>query len=403
MSLKHVELPIRAKMVLWSVTACSAILSICATVILIATHDYLYNRTRDMMMGILGDLKQEYSELGGMVPRFEDCIIDDVQEHGPGITQIVVRDPEGKIAYKTADIRKPEHHIRRASVNLEDGFRVEIYRNVEDQRDFVWFLAIVLIITGSIADFAIGVFAFLLGGRILKLNELVSEKNRAYEELRTLTDDIAHDLRTPLTRLNMAAENSMMRLGHTELAENVVKDTESMVDMINTMLEISQTDFRIDRTPREQVDLNEMVLRFKDLYETIAEDQGLKFAIAIPEEPLSISAHRAKLQQMIGNLLDNAIKFTRSGGRVSIEAKREVSGVRIAVKDTGVGIAAKDLPYIFKRFYRADSSRNLPGNGLGLALVHAIVTSYGGTIRCKSELGVGTAFIINLPQSSKGD
>jgi len=170
--------------------------------------------------------------------------------------------------------------------------------------------------------------------------------------------------------------------------------------MINTMLEISQTGFRIDHTPRETLNLTVIVQASAELYETIAEDQGVSLKVSVPDKAVMYAAHKGKIQQVIGNLLDNAIKFTRKGGSVTLSLSETPEAVRLSVADTGCGISPDDIPHVCQRFYRADSSRNLPGNGLGLALVHAIVTSYGGTIGCQSEQGHGATFIVCLPRAA---
>jgi len=170
-----------------------------------------------------------------------------------------------------------------------------------------------------------------------------------------------------------------------------------MLELINTMLEISQTEAKIERTPRESIDLSAFVHNACDLYSAAIEDAGLRLTTSIPETAVLFSGHKGKLQQLLGNLIDNAIKFTPRGGEISVTLSRATTDIKLSVTDTGCGIAPADIPFVFKRFWRADSSRHHPGNGLGLALVQAIVTSYGGRITCTSELGCGTTFTITLP------
>ena len=170
-----------------------------------------------------------------------------------------------------------------------------------------------------------------------------------------------------------------------------------MLDLINTMLDISQTDSRINRTPRQDIDMDAFVRGVVDLYSALAEERGITVAVTSPCSPVMLSAHKNKLQQMLGNLLDNALKFTPRGGKISVALQE--TPLTITVSNTGLGIAAADMPHIFKRFWRADASRSLPGNGLGLALVKAIVTSYGGSISCESTPGSWTRFTIVLPRS----
>ena len=119
--------------------------------------------------------------------------------------------------------------------------------------------------------------------------------------------------------------------------------------------------------------------------------------VTLPDEPIVVPAHKAKLQSLVSNLLENALKFTPRGGTITVAAAKTDSGINLTVSDTGCGISETDLPHIYERFYRADSSRHEPGSGLGLSLVHSIVTFYNGTIRCDSVPNRGTTFAVMLP------
>ena len=181
------------------------------------------------------------------------------------------------------------------------------------------------------------------------------------------------------------------------LPDRVLGEARGMLEMINTMLEISQTGAKIDRSPRTDLDFAHLVRDLGDFYQPLAEQAGLTLRVHVPERGLAFSGHRAKLQQLVGNLLENAIKYTPRGGRIDLSLDTLPEGVRLVVADTGCGISAADLPHIYTRFWRADASRSLPGNGLGLALVKAIVTSYGGRLHCDSVPGQGSAFTVVLP------
>lgn len=229
-------------------------------------------------------------------------------------------------------------------------------------------------------------------------NGMCDKNEKTLNELRVLTDNIAHDLRTPLTRLSMAAETVLT--GGTlrdPLPDRVLGEARGMLEMINTMLEISQTGAKIDRSPRTDLDFAHLVRDLGDFYQPLAEQAGLTLRVHVPERGLAFSGHRAKLQQLVGNLLENAIKYTPRGGRIDLSLDTLPEGVRLIVADTSCGISAADLPHIYTRFWRADASRSLPGNGLGLALVKAIVTSYGGRLHCDSVPGQGSAFTVVLP------
>lgn len=401
MSFRRIELSIRDRLVLWSVLTGVIVAVGSSAAVLGVTHGHLHGRARAMMRQVLDDLREEYVEFGGLTEGFLRCVNADVEEHGPFVTRIVIRAPHGRVLYATPPLRHRHHARKDKSAVLPDGNVAVIERDIDDIVDLELFLGCFLGGVGIVSVVAIGFFSRFVGERILRLNQVVEAKDRAIGELKTLTDDIAHDLRTPLTRLNMAAETALVGGSGEKLAEDVVRDTAAMVEMINTMLEISQTDFRIDRTPREELDMAAIVRQSAELYETIAEDQAVALSVAVPDHEVLYSAHRGKLQQVVGNLLDNALKFTPKGGSVSLALDEAPGFVRLRVRDTGRGIAPADLPHVFRRFYRADTSRNLPGNGLGLALVQAIVVSYGGSVTCVSEPGKGAEFVVKLPKSAQ--
>ena len=241
---------------------------------------------------------------------------------------------------------------------------------------------------------AVGFIAFFLAYRSIRRRHA-----KAMQELHDLSDDIAHDLRTPLARMHAQAELAAMgEVSAQELAAGVAEETTSMLELINTMLDLSQTGARIERSPRTDVDLAAIVRQMTDFYASVAEDKRVAFILDLPDGEIVRSAHKAKLQQLVGNLLDNAVKFTPAGGTVSVTLSKEPETglARLAVSDTGIGISEADKANLFKRFWRSDASRSLPGNGLGLAVVKAIVTSYGGTVTCTSRPGVGTTFVVKL-------
>lgn len=226
-------------------------------------------------------------------------------------------------------------------------------------------------------------------------SKMCREIEKTLTELRVLTENMAHDLRTPLTRLKAAAELHAMGVDSAgNLAEDVMEETDAMLAMINTMLEISQTEYGVTRAPAEEIDLVPFFREMIELYSALADDKGISLDARLPAGPVLFSGHRGRLQQMVGNLLDNAVKFTPGGGYVVVRLTAEP--LAFEVENSGPGIDAKDVPHVFRRFWRADSSRSLQGNGLGLALVKAIAESYGGSASCTSVPGVATTFRIVL-------
>jgi len=134
-----------------------------------------------------------------------------------------------------------------------------------------------------------------------------------------------------------------------------------------------------------------------ELYENVAEDKHIEVSTNV-ETGLTVPADSRRLGQVLANLVDNAIKYTPSGGRVTVSARRDDSVVRFEVADTGIGIAPNDLPHIWDRLYRGDQSRAERGLGLGLSLVRAIVVAHGGTVDVEAEPGRGSKFIVKLPK-----
>ncbi len=261
-------------------------------------------------------------------------------------------------------------------------------------------------LTASIAAIALAaaaVAAYVAARRISRaFAAKIAERERALKELRTLADDIAHDLRTPLTHLAAMAEMAATDQESLErLPGNVADECAAMLTLVNTMLDISKTGFSIGNTPREKVDLKDVARRTDGLFRMVAAEKSVSLALLLPEEDVFFMGHRAKLMQLIGNLVDNAVKFTSRGGEVSLMVGGAPSGgVDITVRDTGCGIAKEDMPFIFDRFWRAESSRSRRGNGLGLSLVKAITDSYGGTISAEPTPRGGTTFKVHLPPPS---
>ena len=228
-------------------------------------------------------------------------------------------------------------------------------------------------------------------------NDMTTNTEKLLIELKMISDSMAHDLRTPITRMRGQAEMSLNSPKDNELASDVAEECENMLTLINTMLEITQTEFNISKIEKGKLDFAAIARTTVDLLATVADDKGVTLRVDIPEIPLMMFGNKVQLQRLIGNLLDNAIKFTPANGVVSLSMRSDSDSVLLTVADTGCGIPEADSQHVFERFYRSDSSRNVPGNGLGLSLVKAIVDSYDGSIVFKSEIGRGTVFTLTLP------
>jgi signal transduction histidine kinase len=150
------------------------------------------------------------------------------------------------------------------------------------------------------------------------------------------------------------------------------------------------------------VDLATLVSEVVSVYEDVAEDKQIELRTSI-DAGLTIPGDRDRLRQVLANLIDNAVKYTPSGGRVTVTAHADGSTARIEVADTGIGIAAHDLSRIWERLYRSDQSRAERGLGLGLSLVRAIVRAHGGTVDVATEHGQGSTFTVSLPRTTPAE
>jgi heavy metal sensor kinase len=245
-------------------------------------------------------------------------------------------------------------------------------------------------------------------GREDEIDQLAVTFNQMLDRIQTLvsgikemTDNIAHDLKSPITRIRGEAELTLVGSGSREeyeaAAASAIEECDRLIEMINTMLFISRTEAGVTQPERAEMDIAALVRDACRLFKAPAEEKGITLDGRGPER-LALSGDIRLLQRMIGNLLDNAIKYTRANGRVDVAVRSQAGGrVEIEVRDTGPGISATDLPHVFERFYRGDPSRSLTGAGLGLSFARAVARAHGGEITAASSPGDGSTFTVTLP------
>jgi len=235
----------------------------------------------------------------------------------------------------------------------------------------------------------------------ITFNQMLDRIQTLVTGIREMSDNIAHDLKSPITRIRGISEISLTtgasEKEYENMAASTVEECDRLLDMINTMLVISKTEAGVNKLDAKELDIGAVVRDACELFQSPAEDKDLRLVCDVPGK-FSISGDNRMIQRMIANLLDNAIKYTPAGRSVEVKVNTGKNDtVTIAVKDSGIGISEKDMPHIFERFYRCDPSRSEAGIGLGLSFARAIARAHGGDISVFSKPGQGSTFTVTFP------
>jgi signal transduction histidine kinase len=238
---------------------------------------------------------------------------------------------------------------------------------------------------------------------MLERNELTMES------VRQVSNDIAHDLRTPLTRLRQRLELAQRRARSAEewrrAADGCISDMDAILETFGALLRIAQIESGMPARRFAEVDLSELLRTVAEVYQPMAEEKEQRFTIEVAPG-LTVRGDRELLSQMVANLLENAMKHSPAGAFIGLMTIQSPSAIDVTVTDSGPGIPVTDRGRVFQRFYRLESSRSTPGSGLGLSLVEAIAALHGASIELTDNgpgLRVTLRFLASDQRTLVGD
>ncbi len=244
-----------------------------------------------------------------------------------------------------------------------------------------------------------GVF---LSGRdefVITLSD-ITEIKKLEKVKKDFVSNVSHELRTPLTSIKGFIETMEEEPAedHTKYIDIIKRNTERLIAIVNDLLSLSELEDRRPDMTSENVDLEKLVMDVMEFFTPLIKNKGIKLNLTVEPGLPQINGNNLELEQMLSNLIDNAVKYTEKGS-ISLTLSKVDDGVRIHVSDTGIGIPRKDLKRIFERFYVVDKSRSRisGGTGLGLSIVKHIVLRHRGKIEVESAMGEGTQVTIFLP------
>lgn len=235
-------------------------------------------------------------------------------------------------------------------------------------------------------------------------NEMAERVKAAYDMQRDFVGDVSHELRTPLTSIEGFSQAMLDGVvqGEEEMKrslEIINEESRRLVRVLRDLLLLSQIDAGELAIEKKEVDLVDLLYRLESLYAASAQEKKVDFRVDVPPNSITVNTDKDRLERVLVNLIDNAIKYTEEGGKVVLSASVSAGLASVSVADTGKGIPPDSLPALFERFYRVDKSRSKKhgGAGLGLSICKELIETLGGSITVQSLMGQGTTFTVSLP------
>ena len=236
-------------------------------------------------------------------------------------------------------------------------------------------------------------------------NDMLARLEAAVKRLSQFTADASHELRTPIALIRTTAELTLRRERsvetYREALRQIVLESERTTRLVEDLLLLARADAGLPALPLERLELTPLVREVCEQGQILAEARQLKISADVPQEPVFVTANDPALRRLLLLLVDNAVKYTPAGGRITVSVDHNSAGASVAVRDTGIGIPDSALPHVFERFYRADDSRNRDagGAGLGLSIAKWIAERHHASLEAESVLGEGSIFRIRFPQN----
>ncbi len=236
-------------------------------------------------------------------------------------------------------------------------------------------------------------------------NNMLARLEGAVKRLSQFTADASHELRTPITLIRATAELTLRRdrpaETYREALRQIISESDRTARLIEDLLLLARADAGLPALPLDRVELTPLVRDVCEQGQILAQERQLEISTEAPEQPVFVDANDPALRRLLLLLVDNAVKYTPAGGRITVSVGMEPSGATVTVRDTGIGIPDSALPHVFERFYRVDESRNREagGAGLGLAIAQWIAERHHASLEAESVVGQGSAFRVRFPSA----